>query len=79
MGITLKPYSKYKDSGLPWLGKIPAHWDVQRIKYLLREVNARSIDGQEQLLSVSRYNGVSSRRSLDGSDEPDTSVSTQLN
>jgi len=23
-----KPYSNYKDSGLPWLGKVPAHWAV---------------------------------------------------
>jgi len=22
----LKPYPEYKDSGLPWLGKVPAHW-----------------------------------------------------
>lgn len=22
------PYSAYKDSGVPWLGKVPAHWEV---------------------------------------------------
>ena len=22
----LKPYSAYKDSGLPWLGEVPAYW-----------------------------------------------------
>ena len=26
----LKPYSEMKDSGLPWLGAMPAHWEVQR-------------------------------------------------
>lgn len=26
----LKPYAKYKVSGLPWLGKMPAHWEVRR-------------------------------------------------
>lgn len=24
----LKPYSQYKDSGVPWLGKVPEHWQV---------------------------------------------------
>jgi hypothetical protein len=23
----LKPYSTYKDSGAPWLGEVPAHWE----------------------------------------------------
>jgi type I restriction enzyme S subunit len=28
--VKLNAYPAYKDSGLPWLGKIPAHWEVQR-------------------------------------------------
>lgn len=28
----LKPYSAYKDSCMPWLGKVPAHWDVAMVK-----------------------------------------------
>jgi type I restriction enzyme S subunit len=24
----LKPYAEYKDSGLPWLGEVPCHWEV---------------------------------------------------
>ncbi|MCX6569285.1 MAG: restriction endonuclease subunit S [Candidatus Aminicenantes bacterium] len=27
-----RPYPEYKDSGVEWLGKIPAHWDIARIK-----------------------------------------------
>lgn len=23
-----KPYPAYKDSGVPWLGAVPAHWDM---------------------------------------------------
>ena len=26
------PYSKYKFSGIAWLGDVPAHWDVKRLK-----------------------------------------------
>jgi type I restriction enzyme S subunit len=29
---TGKPYPSYKDSGVPWLGKVPEHWEVRRIK-----------------------------------------------
>ena len=25
----LKPYPRYKDSGVPWLGEVPEHWTVQ--------------------------------------------------
>jgi type I restriction enzyme S subunit len=28
----LKPYAEYKESGLPWLGQVPGHWQVQRLK-----------------------------------------------
>ena len=29
---TPKPYPAYKPSGIDWLGDIPAHWDVRRLK-----------------------------------------------
>jgi len=29
-----KPYRAYKDSGVEWLGEIPAHWEVKRLKHL---------------------------------------------
>ena len=29
-----KPYPAYKDSGVEWLGEIPAHWEVKRVKNL---------------------------------------------
>ncbi len=28
-----KPYLTYKDSGIEWLGEIPAHWEVKRLKF----------------------------------------------
>lgn len=27
-------YAEYKDSGVEWLGKVPEHWEVKKIKYL---------------------------------------------
>ena len=29
---TLRPYPDYKDSGVQWLGKVPSHWAVRRIR-----------------------------------------------
>jgi type I restriction enzyme S subunit len=31
-----KPYPAYKDSGGEWLGEIPAHWEVKRLKYAIQ-------------------------------------------
>jgi type I restriction enzyme S subunit len=58
----LKPYPKYKDSGLPWLGEVPAHWVERRAKYFLREVDERSESGGEELMSVSHKTGVTPRK-----------------
>jgi type I restriction enzyme S subunit len=63
----LKPYPKYKDSGQAWIGQVPEHWEIQRLKYLLHEVDIRSTDGKEQLLRVSQFSGVTERKSIDGS------------
>ena len=27
-----RPYPEYKDSGVEWLGEIPAHWNVNRLR-----------------------------------------------
>jgi len=34
-----RPYPKYKDSGVEWLGEIPVHWEVKRLKRLFLVVN----------------------------------------
>jgi type I restriction enzyme S subunit len=33
----LKPYPEYKESGLPWLGKFPAHWELIPNRALFQE------------------------------------------
>jgi len=32
----LKPYPAYKDSGVPWLGQVPEHWELKPLKRLVR-------------------------------------------
>ncbi len=53
----LKPYAEYKESGLPWLGQLPAHWEVARSKRLFtaRQELARPDDVQ---LSATQAYGV---------------------
>ena len=33
---TGQPYPAYKPSGVEWLGDVPAHWEVQRLKWVTR-------------------------------------------
>ena len=34
----LKPYPKMKDSGVEWLGEVPEHWEVRRLKDLVENI-----------------------------------------
>ncbi|HIF9339179.1 TPA: restriction endonuclease subunit S [Photobacterium damselae] len=55
-------YANYKNEpNSEWLGAIPKHWKVLRGKYVFTEINERSENGDEVLLSVSEYYGVKPR------------------
>jgi type I restriction enzyme, S subunit len=54
----LGPYPEYKDSGVAWLGAVPAHWEVLRIKALFREKEERSGSSGGVLLSLTRARGI---------------------
>nr|GFC75775.1 hypothetical protein [Tanacetum cinerariifolium] len=58
----LNPDAPRKESGVAWLGEVPAHWEVVLIKTLLREIDSRSTTGKEELLSVSQYTGITPRK-----------------
>ena len=47
-----------KDSGIEWIGEIPAEWNVIRVKQLLKERNERSQEGKEEPLSMSQKVGL---------------------
>ena len=53
----MNPYPAYKPSGLPWLGDVPAHWDVRRLRNTLVGTNGRNRPDLP-LLSVVREQGV---------------------
>lgn len=54
----LDPNVKLKDSGVEWIGEIPEHWEVKRLKYVLKERNERSATGDEPLLMMSQVHGL---------------------
>ena len=35
----MKPYPSYRDSGVEWIGDVPEHWKITRLKYLSQIVN----------------------------------------
>jgi type I restriction enzyme S subunit len=59
----LKPYSKYKESSQPWLGKIPVHWQIRSLRTLLTAQNFRNRPDLP-LLSVVREKGVIRRETM---------------
>lgn len=50
-----------KRSEVTWIDDIPSNWVERRAKFFLREIDERSTDGKEELLSVSHITGVSPR------------------
>lgn len=54
-------YDAYVNSGVEWLGKVPAHWQVIRNKNIFEERGDLSISGDETLLTVSHITGVTRR------------------
>jgi len=53
----LKPYAEYKDSGLPWLGNVPDHWQMRRTKVLFKERVQKGFPS-EPLLAATQTKGV---------------------
>ncbi len=56
----MKPYPKYKDSGIVWLGKIPEHWESAKIRSILSPIIEKN-RSDLPLLSVVREKGVIKR------------------
>ena len=38
----MKGYPEYKESGVEWIGKIPAHWEIGKIKHIATFINQKS-------------------------------------
>ena len=57
-------YSGMKDSGIPWLGEIPAHWKITRSKIVFQNVTVKN-HPDATVLSLYRDLGVLPKESRD--------------
>lgn len=60
----LDPDVEMRDSGVQWIGDIPAHWLVEKVKFHLQRNEPRN-PGDKQVLSVYREYGVIPKDSRD--------------
>ncbi len=51
----LDPAVPMKDSGVTWLGEIPAHWELVPSTWLFPESKRRALDSDEQLSATQKY------------------------
>ncbi|MGE3299331.1 MAG: hypothetical protein AB7I39_02745 [Arcobacter sp.] len=50
----LEKYSSYKDSEINWLGNLPSHWKLVRIKHLFKISKKYSTDKKPNVLSLTQ-------------------------
>jgi type I restriction enzyme S subunit len=48
----LNPNAPMKDSGIEWLGEIPAHWEVKKLKYVCNLISNKTSDKPEYILAL---------------------------
>lgn len=48
----LDPKVKMKDSGIEWLGEIPEHWEVKKLKYLCKIINEKYSEKPDYVLAL---------------------------
>ncbi len=53
----MERYSEYKDSGVKWLGEIPGHWELRKMKYTFDERSQKGFPN-EPLLAATQNHGV---------------------
>ena len=71
-------YERYKDSGIPWLGEIPEHWNICRLKDEVTfndEVLGDKTDADYEILyvdisSVSLIEGIVQKEPMSFEDSP---------
>lgn len=57
----MQQYAEYKDSGVDWLGEIPAGWDVEKAKWLFTRAE-RPIRPEDEIVTCFRDGKVTLRK-----------------
>lgn len=68
---------KMKDSGIPWIGEIPEHWEVRKLRHFIKFVSIKGF-GEKKLLSVTREQGVI-ERNVESKEENHNFIPDDLN
>lgn len=62
----LNPNVKMKDSGVEWIGKVPKHWNLEKVKRIFRLIiDPAPVNNSYQLLSLYTEIGVKPRAELE--------------
>lgn len=48
----MEKYNEYKDSGVQWLGEIPSHWELLKMKYAFKERSEKNHPNEESLCAT---------------------------
>lgn len=67
----IKTYESYKDSGIPWIGEIPAKWNVKKLGAFYNQRNEKVSDKDFMPLSVSKKGIVPQLETAAKSDDGD--------
>ena len=51
--MTTRAYPDYRDSGVEWLGSVPEHWVVKKLKYVASTNNEALTNGEDPLRPIS--------------------------
>ena len=57
----LDPRAPLRDSGIPWLGEIPAHWRLERARFVFRQ-SALPVRDEDEMVTCFRDGQVTLRR-----------------
>ena len=74
----LDPNAKMKDSGVEWIGEIPGHWEMYKLKYLFKLNKNKNIGNKcNTILSLS-YGNIKIKKDLNEGLTPESYESYQL-
>ena len=51
----MEKYTTYKPIGIKWIGEIPEHWDVHKIRYLFQEKSQKGYPNEPILSATQKY------------------------
>lgn len=55
---------EFVDSGVEWIGKIPKHWEIEKVKYIFKDSSIKN-HGEEIPLAATQLYGVVPKDTLD--------------